>query len=273
MSALSALYRRYLRVLGIEGEPAGLDGLRLLVRRHVRRVPFENVSKLLLYAREGAGRPIELGEFLDGIEQFDLGGTCHSNNPFLAELLRHLGYDADLHGADMSKPNVHTCIRVRVDGVAYHVDVGYGGPFRAPMRLHRLPYEFQEGSLRYVLSPNRREDAHEMSVVAGGERRHGYIVHGPPRSREFFEPAVRDSFAPGRTFMSCLRLVRIFDEHSVELVDRSLVVRRGAETRQTDLDDRAALKAALADELEMPRCPIDAALDILEQLNGKPLFP
>src|SRR5690348_11061080 len=144
---LPEIYLRYLRLLGIEGIPSGLEGLREIVRRHIRQAPFENVSKLLLFAREGAGRAVPLAEFLDGIERFDLGGTCYSSNPHLADLLRRLGYDADLLGADMTAPNVHTSVRVRVNGVAYHVDCGYGGPFREPLRLDRLPHEFSEGTL------------------------------------------------------------------------------------------------------------------------------
>src|ERR1039458_5996611 len=111
-------FQRYLRLLGIVGRPSGLDGLRTLVRRHLSAVPFENISKLLLVDRERTGRVTTLTEFLDGIEQSDLGGTCYTNNPFLTELLRELGYDADLLGADMSRLNVHTCIRVRIDSVA-----------------------------------------------------------------------------------------------------------------------------------------------------------
>ncbi|MBZ5577510.1 MAG: arylamine N-acetyltransferase [Acidobacteriia bacterium] len=272
MPTLPDPYCRYLRLLGVEGRPSGLDGLRLLVRRHLFRVPFENLTKLLLFAREGVGRLATLEEFLDGIEHRDLGGTCHSTNPFLAALLHQLGYDAVLYGADISQPNSHTSIRVHLEGVPYHVDVGYGGPFRVPMRLDRLPFEFQEGDLRYLLNPNDGEDAYEMAVYSGQRRVHGYVVHGPPRPMEFFTPGVCQSFAPGRAFMSCLRLVRIFDDHSVELRDRTLTVHRGAETNETELHDRTELRAAVARDLQMPRCPMDAALDVLEQLTGTPLF-
>src|ERR1039457_380613 len=145
-------FQRYLRLIGIAGHPAGLDGLRTLVRRHLSAVPFENMSKLLLWDREGAGRATTLPEFLDGVEYSDLGGTCYTNNPFLTDLLRELGYDADLLGADMNQPNVHTCIRVRIDSVAYHVDVGFAAPFREPIRLDRLPVPVEEGANRYVLA-------------------------------------------------------------------------------------------------------------------------
>jgi arylamine N-acetyltransferase len=91
-------FQRYLRLLGIVGRPSGLDGLRTLVRRHLAAVPFENISKLLLFHRQRTGRATTLTEFLDGIEYSDLGGTCYTNNLFLTELLRNLGYDAGSAG-------------------------------------------------------------------------------------------------------------------------------------------------------------------------------
>lgn len=264
---LSEPYTHYLRLLGITDSPAGLEGLRTIIRRHLQRVPFENVSKLLLYAREGAGRRFTLAEFLDGIEHYDLGGTCYNSNPHLIGLLRHLGYDADLLAADMTVPNCHTCIRVRIDGVPYHVDCGYGGPFREPMRLDRMPHDFFEGSLRYVFNHNAHPNAFEMKVLSGDQRVHGYVVHEPPQSPAFFDPALLNSFLPDRTFMTHLRLVKIFEDHSVELFDCRLSINRGGETTQTELRTLAEVKSVIANELAMPRCPIDSVVGLLPNLQ------
>jgi len=263
---LTQVYERYLRLLGIHNVPSGLEGLREIVRRHLGRAPFENVSKLLLFAREGAGRAFTLEEFLDGMERHDLGGTCYTCNPHLAGLLRHLGYEADLRGADMTAADVHTCVRVRIDGVPYHVDCGYGGPFREPLRLDRLPHEFQEGGMRYVLDRDTRPAAYGMGVFAGSQPVHNYIVHDPPRPADFFTPVVLKSFAPGQTFMKHLRIVKIFEEHSVELFDRNLAIHRGGRTSQTELKNLREWKDAVADELAMPRCPVEAVLDLLPAL-------
>jgi arylamine N-acetyltransferase len=273
MPALPEIYQRYLRLLGIEGLPSGLDGLRALVRAHLLRVPFENVSKLLLFGREGGGRFFTLPEFLDGIEQYELGGTCYGANPFLADLLRALGYETDLHGANMPpRLNVHTSLRVRIDSRAYHVDVGYGGPFREPISLDRLPFEMVEGAHRYVLDRDPRGEGFEMSVFTGEERVHGYIVHGPPRPLEFFTPAMQNSFGPGATFLNCLRICRFFDSHSVTLLNGSLSIHRGALATYRELNSAAEIETALADDLQMPRCPAREAIDIMERISGKPLF-
>ena len=268
---------RYLRVLGTRTPtpgPAVLDEAALdeIVYRHLCRVPFENVSKLLLLGREGTGRVTTLAEFLDGIEHRDLGGTCHTNNPFLASLLNALGYQADLLGADMSKPNVHTSIRVRLSGVAYHVDVGYGAPFRHAIRLDRLPWEFEQGRCRYVFDRAAMPDAYQASVHSGEQRLHGYVVHPPAREAGFFDNEVIDSYRPGMTFTSMLRIIRFFDDYAADLEDAKLSIHRGRETTTKVLRNMIELRAAVADDLAMPRCPVEEAVAVLEQRTGKSVF-
>jgi arylamine N-acetyltransferase len=243
-----------------------------VVRAHLLRAPFENISKLLLYSREGGGRFFSLSEILDGVEHQDLGGTCHSLNPYLGELLRALGYDLDLLGADMGERlNCHTCLRVRFDSVAYHVDVGYGGPFREPIRLDRLPFTMLEGGNRYVLE--QRGDSCEMSVFNSGEERvHGYVVHDPPRSHDFFLTPMRNSFQPEAPFLNCLRICRFFDDYSVTLLDRTLKIHRGSQTSTIEVNTPAQWEAAFASHFQMPRCPAAAAVRVVEQNTGKPFF-
>ncbi len=51
--------RRYLTLLGVEVGPPTLGLLRALVRSHVQRIPFENISKLHYLKKSGfAGYPI-----------------------------------------------------------------------------------------------------------------------------------------------------------------------------------------------------------------------
>src|ERR1017187_213337 len=264
--------QRYLRLLGIRTPIAGPVGLDEIVHRHLCCVPFENVSKLLLLGREGAGRVTPLPEFLDGIEHHDLGGTCHTSNPFLASLLNALGYQADLLGADMSKPNVHTSIRVRLSGVEYHVDVGYGAPFRRAIRLDRLPWEFEQGRYRLVFDRASVPAAYQASVYSGGQCLHGYIVHPPAREAGFFDNEVIESYRPGMTFTSMLRIIRFFDDHAADLEDTRLSIHRGGETTTKLLGNMTELRAAVANDLAMPRCPIEEAVAVLEQLTGRSVF-
>jgi len=263
---------RYLRLLGMRRPISGADGLDEIVHRHLCRIPFENVSKLLLLGREGAGRVTTLDEFLEGIEHYNLGGTCYSSNLFLAFLLDRLGYDTELLGADMTEPNVHTSIRVRIRGVAYHVDVGFGAPFRRAIRLDRLPWEFVQGQFRFVFDRTQTPGTYQAGVYSGERRLYGYVVHPPGRTADFFDRVVLDSYRPGKTFTGMLRIIRFFDDYAVDLEDNRLSIHRGGETTTRLLRNLAALRAAVAGDLAMPRCPIEEAVAVLERRAGKNLF-
>jgi arylamine N-acetyltransferase len=272
-AAISREDERYLRLLGFAEMPTGLAGLHAIVAAHLERVPFENVSKLLLYAGEGAGRPITLREFLDGIEYRDMGGTCYSSNLFLFELLQALGYDATLLSADMGSPDVHSSICVRLNGVEYHVDVGYAAPFCYPIPLNQPPQTIAAGPARYdVRRVQSRPDSYEVAQFVDGTRRHGYVVHPPARKPEFFRSAILDSYRTDSTFMRCLRISRVVRGEVVDLRNRTLVVSRGESFTTTKLDSVADLRRVMDEVLLMPRCRFEGAIAVLEDLAGVSFF-
>jgi arylamine N-acetyltransferase len=73
-------FDRYLGLLGVRRTEPGIQALEEIVRAHMVRVPFENISKLY-HARTSGVRGIpDLAQYLDGIERFHFGGTCYANN-------------------------------------------------------------------------------------------------------------------------------------------------------------------------------------------------
>ena len=111
------LFRRYLGILGWAGDP----GLHELVSSHLIKVPFENVSKLL--RPFGATKLPTIDEFLRGIAEQDLGGTCFALANHFAALLEDLDYDVELLAADSGGvPRSHAVCRVRVEGETWNLD-------------------------------------------------------------------------------------------------------------------------------------------------------
>ena len=98
---------RFLAILGIDPKKPGIDELAELVRAHLLRIPFENISKLFRWRCKGVAGLVPFSEYLYGIEQHHFGGTCYTINFHLHQLLVALGYDVLLCGADMSRPDVH----------------------------------------------------------------------------------------------------------------------------------------------------------------------
>jgi arylamine N-acetyltransferase len=214
--AESESFRRYLSILEVEEEPPSLGHLCRLVRSQLRRVPFENVSKLFLKKTEGADFIPSLEAHLDGIEHRQFGGTCYANNPHFGGLLRYLGYDVNMCGAEMSRPDVHIVNIVRVDGCEYLVDVGYAAPFYEPMPTdldHDL--EIAWGTNRYVLHPKDDHGRSRMDLWRDGKLVHGYRVDSAPRDISHFERVIRDSYDESATFMNILVIERFFRERSL----------------------------------------------------------
>jgi len=246
--ALSSLHRRYLEILEVDVGSASLPALRCLVRAQVHKVPFENISKLYYWKARGFRGVPSLEVYLDGIEYHGFGGTCYSNNPHFHGLLRALGFEARLYGADMSQPDVHTAISVRLDGRRYHIDTGYAAPFDRPLpQDNDADAEIRLGNERWVLGPADAAGRWQMEHHRDGRLIHGYTVKPSERVPSFFAPAIADSFRPHSTFMKTLRLVRFGDGWSLGIQDYCVIrsTRAGHEIER--LDDRNELIAVIAD--------------------------
>jgi N-hydroxyarylamine O-acetyltransferase len=114
----------YLDRIGLDRRPGtGSVDLDELHRRHLQRVPFENLSIHL-------GEPIQLDvdALFDKIVARRRGGFCYELNGLFAALLRTLGHRVDLLAASvhtpegLSPPFDHVALRVG----GRLVDVGFG---------------------------------------------------------------------------------------------------------------------------------------------------
>ena len=262
---LSALHLRYLELIGVEPDVPNLETLQRLVRAHVHRIPFENISKLYYLRAKGFRGAPPLEMYLDGIEKHGFGGTCYTNNPHFSGLLAALGYDVRLCGADMTQPDVHTAILIRLDGVEYLVDTGYAAPFDQPMRrdLGR-DVERRLGNERWVLKPADNEGRSEMQHHRDGRHIHGYTVKPTGRDASFFGPAIRDSFRPDATFMNKIRLVRFGDDWSLGISDLRVIHATPATCEIRRLTSREDLIDAIAAEFGISPDISSPALDAVE---------
>ncbi|PAM97882.1 acetyltransferase [Streptomyces sp. Alain-F2R5] len=145
----------YLRRLGAE-YPAWptLDALRELHLRHLRMVPFENLSVHL-------GEEIVLQEerLLDKVVGARRGGFCYELNGLFAALLTALGYEVTLlaarvygEGGALGIPYDHLALLVRtVDGGDWLADVGFGAHSHGPLEFgERGEQEDPGGTFRIV---------------------------------------------------------------------------------------------------------------------------
>jgi len=261
------IFDRYMAVLGLVVEPPGENALSALVRAHLTRVPFENISKLFLHRKTGATAIPPLDDYLDGISRFNLGGTCYANNMYVFQLMRYLGYDVRLCGAEMSKPNVHAVSLVRLNGREYLVDVGYGAPFSSPLpRDQSQDVIVDFGRDRYVLRPQDGAGRSAMDHYRDDVRVHGYVVAPQPRSMEDFNDVIRGSYRSEAPFMNAVVLARFYRDRVVRIRNLSVIESTPAGETESRLEDRDALIDAVRRFFGIPGAIARSAIDGLGRL-------
>ena len=135
------LLEQVLSRLGLADRPAPtLDGLQTLYAAWCRKVPFDNVRKLI-HLHSHAPGPLpgdDPSEFLEAWLTYGTGGTCWAGNGALHAVLVSLGFRATLgmgtmHAAPEAPPT-HGTVLVTWEGTWYVVDASilHG----APLSLH-----------------------------------------------------------------------------------------------------------------------------------------
>lgn len=120
----------WLSRLGLTADlPVTLASLTTIIRAHLDRIPFENLTVFC-----GDVPEIEINALANKILHAKRGGYCVELNPLLCAGLRNLGFNARLCMArvlwqrDVPGPRSHCLCLVQLDGAEYLVDVGFGGP-------------------------------------------------------------------------------------------------------------------------------------------------
>ena len=217
------LFKKYLALLGIDALSPSLELLKKIVKAHLIKVPFENISKLY-YKQRGMNYISNFLQYLEGIEKNNFGGTCYSNNYYFYLLLRHLGFDIKLCGADMKNPDVHLISMVMMNGQEYIVDGGYAAPFLEPLpRNLREDYVITTGNEKYILKPKKDDGTSRLEQYYKGELKHWYTAKPNPRKIEEFRKVIKDSYADNAMFMNALLITRLFENGSVVLRNLNLI--------------------------------------------------
>jgi arylamine N-acetyltransferase len=257
-----ALFGRYLNILGVSRREPSINALFEVVRTHLTRVPFENISKLL-YKKQGLKYIPDLSVYLDGIEKFNFGGTCYSNNYYLYLLLKYLGYDIKLCGADMKNPDVHIVSIVKIGGRDFIVDVGYAAPFTEPLPGDLIEnYVITLGLEMYILHPRDESGCSKLEQYYKGELKHGYTAKPQPRKIDVFRNVIEDSYRDDATFMNAVMIAKFYGNGSIVLRNLTLIRTDGnkATTQSIKRDEIASVAEKY---FEMPRQIVDKAVNEL----------
>jgi N-hydroxyarylamine O-acetyltransferase len=242
------------RIGAIAPPPPDLDTLRELQIRHLRTVPFENLSIHL-----GEDIVLEDAAVVDKIVRRRRGGFCYELNGAFAWLLRRLGFDVTLLAARVVGTGGagplfdHLTLRVDLDE-PWLVDVGFGRFMDFPIRL----------------------DSRDEQIDPAGRYRVAEVEHGDlvvhendvPRIRAETRPRQLADFVPTcwyqRTsplshFTASPTCSRRTETGRITLSGRTLARTVGSEKRETALGSDAEVLAAYREHfgIELDRLPRD----------------
>ncbi|WP_326780271.1 arylamine N-acetyltransferase [Streptomyces longwoodensis] len=164
----SAQVDAYLRRIGVE-RPARptADALRELHLRHLRSVPFENLSIHL-----GEEIVLEEERLVDKVVGAGRGGFCYEVNGAFGALLGALGYEVALLAGRvfgegrLGVPYDHMALRVRaVDGSEWLADVGFGAHSHLPLVFGERGEQVDPGGVFRIVEAG---EAGDLDVVRDG---------------------------------------------------------------------------------------------------------
>lgn len=120
----------------VERPPVDLDGLHSLYSAWCRRVPFDNLRKLVALHYDLPELPgIRPDDFFAGWQLTGAGATCWGGNNALHALLTELGFDARLHAASMSDGEInHGTTLVHLGDERWLVDTAVHGDIPVAVR-------------------------------------------------------------------------------------------------------------------------------------------
>ena len=209
----SAQVDAYLRRLGAEppnrAAGATADVLRELHLRHLRAVPFENLSVHL-----GEEIVLEEKRLLDKVVGARRGGFCYELNGAFGALLGALGFDVKLlaarvHGDEgrLGIPYDHLALRVRAsDGSEWLADVGFGVHSHYPLAFEeRGEQEDPGGSFRIV------EAGPDLDVFVNDRPQYRLEVR-PRELGDFVAGAWWHSTSPASHFVQSLVCSRVTED-------------------------------------------------------------
>lgn len=233
------IFDRFLNLLEVKPGSPSLELLNEIVRSHLEKIPFENISKLI-YKRQGMTDIPGFVKYLDEIENNNFGGTCYALNYYLYLLLRHLGFKVTLCSADMKFPDVHMVSIVEIDFCEYIVDCGYGAPFLEPLpRNLNSDYTLFFGDEKYILKPKKSDGTSRLEQYYKNELKHFYNVKPYAKKLSEFKKVINDSYADDALFMNNLLITRHSHDYSISLrnflltvIKKNEVIQRVIETEQ-----------------------------------------
>ncbi|HEY0426322.1 MAG TPA: arylamine N-acetyltransferase [Pyrinomonadaceae bacterium] len=246
----------YLSRIGIERtniEPT-LQNLKFLQRRHLLRVPFENLDihwrRLIKLDKERFYKKI-VGE--------NRGGFCYELNGLFYELLGEINFQSEMISAKVSKGGGefgeefdHLAILTQIDEKKYLVDVGFGDFTAEPLEFVLETEQKDRNGIFFI----RKYDENYFEVVKkdGDEWKSEYVFTVLPRAlNEFAEMCLYQQTSPESHFTRGKVCSLMTENGRKTLTDKSFIETKYGEKTETDINSDEVFNRILAREFHIER--------------------
>ncbi|WP_405944635.1 arylamine N-acetyltransferase [Streptomyces sp. NBC_00932] len=259
----------YLRRIGCR-RPAVPDSaaLRELQLRHLRTVPFENLSIHIGEAIVLADTPL-----IDKIVGARRGGICYELNGAFAALLRALGFQVTLlqarvHSADggFGIPYDHLALRVgTADGTGpWLADVGFGDHSHHPLVFGARGGQQDPGRTFRIAGAA----GGDLDVVRDGKPQ--YRLEQRPRELADFEAgAWYHQTSPASHFTRSLVCTRLSDHGRITLSGSKLITTVHGERHEQNLGSDPAVLAAYRDHFGLEFDQVPTVKDLTKDITSE----
>jgi arylamine N-acetyltransferase len=246
-------YIRYLNILGVVPQKPSYNSLAEILAAHIVNIPFENISKLYYKKKFGLHSLPSFSLFLEGVEQYNFGGTCFANNYYLYCLLKFFDYDVKLCLAETNRQDTHIVNIVKINRKEYLADAGSAAPFFNPVPLFlSTNYEAARGRELYVFEPRDVNGKTRMRYFRNGAYKAGYIVDPEPRNIYDFHPAITDSFNADSLFMNSVYLAKITTEYTQTIHNFTFLKSEEKTTEKTRIGGKQQLVEKIREIFSIP---------------------
>lgn len=248
-------FRGYLDRLGLEPDhlEPNEEVLRLLQRKHLLTVPFENLD---IHWK----RPIvlDVDRFYEKIVVNRRGGFCYELNGLFNELLKSLGFQTRLisahvfNGTEHGPEYDHAAIIVTIGDDEYLTDVGFGDFTAEPLR-YSLGSEQLDPAGAFVI---RRFDGEYLEVAKrdGDEWKSEYIFQDVPRElAEFSEMCDFQQYSPDSHFTKGKVCSILTESGRKTLTDKSFITTYRGERSSEPISEDGEFNRYLGREFDIAR--------------------
>ncbi|CEI81755.1 MULTISPECIES: arylamine N-acetyltransferase [Oceanobacillus] len=266
--------REYLHYIQVSVKEPSLEYLTEISSAHLNQIPFENISTLLqLEEYQKKGKLVQDEKrFVRQLFQYHMGGTCYVINSSLHQLLKQLGFQnryAFLGGR-------HVALLVQIPGEEeeVYVDAGNGAPFFEPVHLQTDPMNVSRfGNVEIKLRPGNEPGTYRYYRYVNRELSENIVWDFDTKKIyqfDDFQQAIKEYFQPNGLFTSDLRcqIWQLDQRRSLSLVNNVLSIQYSdGEVEKHILADRQSIREVINQEFELPKLPVENAIDVLEELG------